>query len=581
MAFHEAPDALLKRAKRGVESLIPFGLAASRCRRIFHAPMVRNGLSRPDRTDLARRLVANRDDEVELDACGCSKFIPTLAPRADRGNLLLREQLERERIHAAGWMAASAARAKASVAPVIQHRLGKNAPRRIAGAQEKHVVRALRFPSRHRNEHYAERVTYGTGLQDVDYDRNFRLHKRLSSRRLIAGSAIIGSIGTFSLHVLLPALPAIADAMRVPDAAAQLLISLSIVAIALGNLTVAPLSDRYGRRQVVLFSLGLFVIGSAAGIVAPSLELLVLSRVLQAFGGGAAMSVMRATILDHFGPTRAPGALAATATAILVAPMIAPTLGGIAIEWLDWRAVFALSGLLGFGVFLFASRNLRKTRPPDPAAGPSLPYWSSYRRLLSSREYVAFLVFGSCMVSMIYTFVTGAPYVAIDVLGVSPARFGLLLFLPAVASFSGFLIAARITSRIGGQRMMRIGAMIAFAGSLSMAALTLAGIWHPLALFVPGMMLGFANAIAAPSSTIGAISRDPAIAGTASGLLGFLQLVTAAAATQLVAAFTGHSPVPLAVVLLGLCLVALLALRPIGRISLQAEPPPVMTEPTR
>jgi DHA1 family bicyclomycin/chloramphenicol resistance-like MFS transporter len=187
------------------------------------------------------------------------------------------------------------------------------------------------------------------------------------------------------------------------------------------------------------------------------------------------------------------------------------------------------------------------------------------------------------MVSMIYTFVTGAPYVAIDVLGVSPSSFGLLLFFPALASFAGFLLAARLTGRLGGQRMMRAGVMIAFAGTLAMAVLAVAGAWHPLAIFVPGMAIGFANAIAAPSATIGAISRDREIAGAASGLLGFLQLVTAAASTQVVAAFTGHSPVPLAVVLLGLCLVALLALRPISRIRLQAEPPvpPVDSEPTR
>jgi DHA1 family bicyclomycin/chloramphenicol resistance-like MFS transporter len=397
-----------------------------------------------------------------------------------------------------------------------------------------------------------------------------RLQKRDASRRLIAGSAVIGSIGTFGLHVLLPALPAIADAMHVPAAAAQLLISLSILAIASGNLVIAPLSDRFGRRPVVLASLGLFIAGSLAGIFAPTLEWLVLARVVQAFGGGAAMSVMRATILDHFGPAKAAGALAATATAILVAPMLAPTLGGLAIEWLDWRAVFALSGLLGCAVLLFAARNLRETKGAAPAAGPSLRFWSNYRLLLGSREYLSYLVFGSCMVSMIYTFVTGAPYVAIDVLGVSPARFGLLLFFPALASFAGFMVAARYSNRIGGLRMMRSGAMLAFGGAGSMAAFAVAGIWHPLTLFVPGMLLGFANAIAAPSSTIGAISRMPAIAGTASGLLGFLQLVTAATATQVVAAFTAHSPVPLSIVLLVLCLTALVALRPISRIPPQA-----------
>ena len=405
----------------------------------------------------------------------------------------------------------------------------------------------------------------------------------VASRRLIAASAIIGSIGTFSLHVLLPALPAIASAMQVEPHSAQLLISLSILAIALGNLTVAPLSDRYGRRPIVLLALGLFVLGSAAGVFAQTLGTLVAARVVQAFGGGAAMSVMRATILDHFGPARAAGALAATATAILVAPMLAPSIGGFVLEWLDWRAVFALSGMLGLAVFLFASRELRDARRAHRAAGPSLRYWTSFRRLLASREYMAFLVFGSCMVSMIYTFVTGAPYVAIDVLGVSPSHFGLLLFFPAVASFTGFLLAARFTGRIGGLRMMRTGAMIAFAGTLSMAVLAVLHVWHPLALFIPGMAIGFANAIAAPSSTIGAISREPAIAGAASGLLGFLQLVTAAVSTQMVAAFTGHSPVPLAVVLLVLCLVALVALRPISRIRLQAEPPvpPVDSEPMR
>jgi DHA1 family bicyclomycin/chloramphenicol resistance-like MFS transporter len=112
--------------------------------------------------------------------------------------------------------------------------------------------------------------------------------------------------------------------------------------------------------------------------------------------------------------------------------------------------------------------------------------------------------------------------------------------------------------------MMKSGAICGLAGAGSMAALALAGFWHPLALFVPGMLIGFANAIAAPSTTIGAISRDPAIAGAASGLLGFLQLVTAAAATQIVASFTPHTPVPLSLVLLVLCLAALLALRRIG-----------------
>ncbi len=409
------------------------------------------------------------------------------------------------------------------------------------------------------------------------------MKRRDSGRRLIIGSAIIGSIGTFGLHVLLPALPAIATAMRVHAAAAQLLISLSLVAIAFGNLVIAPLSDRYGRRPVVLAGLGLFVAGSLAGIVAPSLEVLVCARIVQAFGGGAAMAVMRATIMDFFGAARAASAIAATATAILVAPMLAPTLGGLVIEWQGWRAVFALSGLLGGAVMLFAARRLIETKPADPAAGPSPRTLSSYRRLFGSRTYLSYVAFGSSLMSMIYTFVTGTPYIVVDVLGISPARLGLLLFFPAVASFAGFLVAARVVNRVGGPRLMRTGAMLAFAGASSMTVLSLAGIWHPLALFIPGMLIGFANALATPSSTTAAITRHPHIAGAASGLMGFVHLVIAAGATQLVAFFANHSPVPLAATLLGLCLVSLLALRSIARMTAQSRPnlPLAASEPTR
>jgi len=409
------------------------------------------------------------------------------------------------------------------------------------------------------------------------------LEKFDPARRLIIGSAIIGSIGTFGLHVLLPALPAIASAMGTTAAAAQLLISLSLVAIAFGNLVIAPLSDRYGRRPVVLAGLGLFVAGSLGGIVAPTMHLLVVARIVQAFGGGAAMAVMRATIMDFFGPARAASAIAATATAILIAPMLAPTLGGLVIEWSDWRAVFALSGLLGGVVMLFAARKLVETRPASRAAGLSPRPWSSYRKLFRSRAYLTYLAFGSSMMSMIYTFITGAPYIAIDVLRLSPSRLGFLLFFPAVASFTGFLIASRAANQMGGLRLMQTGALFAFAGTAALVTFSLTGVWHPLAMFVPGMLIGFANALATPNSTTAAITRHPEIAGAASGMLGFVHLLVAAAATQLVAFFANHSPVPLAATLMGLCLVALFALRSIARMPAQAGPysPPDEPEPIR
>lgn len=362
------------------------------------------------------------------------------------------------------------------------------------------------------------------------------------------------------MHVLLPALPAIATEFAVRASTTQLLISLSLVAIAFGNLTVAPLSDRFGRRPVIVAGLCLFVTGSLAGLFAPSIELLIASRILQAFGAGAAMAVARATITDFFGIDRAAGAMATTATAVLVVPMFAPTLGGFTVEWIGWRAAFALAILMGAAVLYFTLARTTETHAAEPAAGPSPRTLSSYRRLLSSPGYMAYVLFGSCMMGSVTVFITSAPYVAIQVLGVKPSTYGLLFFLPAFASFLGFFFTARMARRLGGLRMMRMGAGLAFAGAVALVLLAVLGVDHPLALFLPGMLVCGANALSAPNSTSGAIISAPDVAGAASGMLGFVQLLLGAAATQLVAYLANGTAFPLvaAIAVLNFCALGLL-----------------------
>jgi DHA1 family bicyclomycin/chloramphenicol resistance-like MFS transporter len=388
------------------------------------------------------------------------------------------------------------------------------------------------------------------------------LNRRQQGKRLIVASAAIGSLGPFGMHVLLPALPAIATGFAVRASTTQLLVSLSLVAIAFGNLTVAPLSDRFGRRPVILAGLGLFLAGSLCGLVAPSIGLLVLARIVQAFGAGAAMAVSRATITDFFGVARAAGAMATTATAVLVVPMFAPTLGGFTVEWLGWRGAFALAILMGAVVMYFTLARTTETHPRQAAAGPSPRTLSSYRRLLASPGYRAYVLFGSCMMGSVTVFITSAPYVAIEVLGVSPSTYGMLFFLPALASFLGFFFTSRMARRLGGLRMMRMGAGVAFAGSMALMVLAALGVMHPLALFLPGMLVCGANALSAPNSTTGAIASAPDVAGAASGMLGFVQLLVGAAATQLVAYLANGTPFPLvgAIGALNLCALGLLFL---------------------
>ena len=363
------------------------------------------------------------------------------------------------------------------------------------------------------------------------------------------------------MHLLLPSLPAIAGEFAVAISTAQLLVSLSLVAVALGNLVVAPLSDRFGRRPVIVTGLGLFIAGSMAAVFAPGITPLVAARVLQAFGAGAAMAVARAAITDHFGIERSASAMATTATAVLLVPMFAPSLGGFTVEWAGWRAVFLLATALGAAVLYLTLARTGETHARDQAAGPTPRTLSSYRRLLGSPGYLSYVLFGSCMMGAVTVFITSTPYVAIQVYGVKPSTYGLLFFLPAFASFSGFFFTARMARRLGGIRMMRMGAGLACVGAATMLWLAAAGVAHPLALFLPGMLVCGANALSAPNSTSGAITSAPDMAGAASGLLGFIQLLVGAAMTQLVAVLADGTALPLvgAIAGLNLCALALLA----------------------
>ena len=218
---------------------------------------------------------------------------------------------------------------------------------------------------------------------------------------------------------------------------------------------VAPLSDRLGRRPVIFAGLSLFIVGSIAGMLANSIALLIAARIVQAFGSGAAMAVARATLMDAFGPERAASGIAYTATAILVVPMLAPTIGGFAVELAGWRLVFGLCVVLGTAAMLFTALRVQETHHASVATRRGPDTLESYRQLLLTGRYRAYALFGSLLFAAVYVFIAGAPHVAMDVLHISPSQYGLLFMLPASASFAGFFTAARISRRVGALRMNR------------------------------------------------------------------------------------------------------------------------------
>jgi DHA1 family bicyclomycin/chloramphenicol resistance-like MFS transporter len=353
------------------------------------------------------------------------------------------------------------------------------------------------------------------------------------------------ALAPFSLQIFMPALPVIQADFRVTPGVAQLVLSLSVLASAFAMLAYGPLSDRFGRRPALLAGLLAFVAGSVLCALAPSVETLIGGRVVQAVGAAAGMVLARAIVRDLHDRERSASVIAYLTTAMVVAPMLAPTVGALLIDVASWRTIFALSGVVGLAVLWQTARRLVETRGRGATGGAPLRLRTGAWRLLRSPAFVAYAAQSTFAISVFFAFISGAPYFMLDVLQRPASEYGLYFILVSAGFMAGNLAAARITARVGLDRMIVIGSALALAATLLAAALLAAGPWVPIALFGPMLGAAFANGLTVPNAQAGAISVDPLLAGSASGLAGFLQMFTAALVSQGVGALQNGTPYPM------------------------------------
>ena len=366
------------------------------------------------------------------------------------------------------------------------------------------------------------------------------------------------ALAPFSLQIFLPALPAIQAEFRVTPGIAQLALSLSLLASAFAMLAYGPLSDRFGRRPVLLAGLGAFTAGSVACAFAPTIATLIGGRLMQSIGAAAGMVLARAIVRDLHGRERSASVIAYLTTAMVVAPMLAPTVGAVLIDLASWRAIFGLSVVVGVALTWQTGRQLVETRAPAAGSGP-LPMWAGAGRLLRTPAFLAYALQSTFAIAVFFAFISGAPYFMLDVLHRPATEYGLYFILVSAGFMAGNLIAARVTARVGLDRMIRIGSALALAATLLALGLLAGWGWTPIALFGPMLGAAFANGLTVPNAQAGAISVEPALAGTASGLAGFLQMFTAALVSQAVGALQNGTPYPMLGFMLACALLSLLS----------------------
>lgn len=337
------------------------------------------------------------------------------------------------------------------------------------------------------------------------------------------------AFGAISTDLYLPSLPAIGRAFASDTAEVQLTLSVFLAGFALSQVVYGPLSDRYGRRPVLIGGLALYVAASLACMAAPGIGLLIAARFLQALGACAGVVLGRAVVRDVYGRERAAKALSYMSMAMALAPALGPILGGYLQIWFGWRANFLVLAIFGTGCLLGVFLMLPETSPRrDPAATSMAQMPRNYLILAKDPVYLGYVLVTAFAYSGIFAFISGSSFVLIEVLGLSPDQYGLCFAAVVVGYMIGTFASGRLSSALGLDRLMLAGALIGLAGGALALALALAGILDVAAVVAPVFLFMIGAGLMLPNAIAGAIAPYPMMAGTASAFLGVVQMGVAA-----------------------------------------------------
>jgi MFS transporter, DHA1 family, multidrug resistance protein len=366
-------------------------------------------------------------------------------------------------------------------------------------------------------------------------------------------------LGPFTNNIMVPSLPALAADLGTGFGDVQAILSVYMVGFAAGQLFVGPMSDRFGRKPVLTMSLVLFIAASILCSLAPDLYSLYATRLVQALGASATMSVGRAIVRDSFASDKMAQVYAYIGAALALGPIVGPIFGGfIEVAW-GWRSVFWF--ITGFGclmlltiVFLLRETNTSLNRDATRPAR----LIGNYATLLSTRLYMGYVLCNAICYGGIFAFTSCSAYILIGLLKVSPDTFGALYAVTVSAYGVGTLLASQITRQVGINRMIVYGALIMTIFGEIGVILPMLGYFNVWTVILPFAGFAFGTGFVFPSGQAGGISPYPKMAGAASSMLSCLQMSTAAVIGAVTARMLEGSMMPMAWVVFGMGPVLLL-----------------------
>ena len=385
----------------------------------------------------------------------------------------------------------------------------------------------------------------------------------------------VTAVNPLALNLYVPSMPSVQEEFSALAAVVQLTLSLGLLGTALIQLAIGPLSDRYGRRPVLLTGLLISVLASVYCAVTPTLEGLIIGRVIQVAGGAAGLVLGRAIVRDLHEPSKAASMLGYVTMGMALAPMVAPTIGGLLDDLFNWRAGFVFSAAFTAVMLTAAWYTLPETNQHIGQATSVKQMARDFRTLSGYRSFWLYTAVCAFTGGTFFSFLGGAPYVSRHIFDMGPTEYGLYFVLVAGGYAIGNFLSGRYSSHFGLFRMMLGGNLITLAACLGIIGLSFIGIESPQVLFGAMLFLGIGNGITLPSANVGIVSVLPKLAGTASGYSGCLITLACAFFSYIVAFMLSDSILPMAFLMTTACVLAIfstLIAPPVQGADQQTEP---------
>ncbi|MBJ3775351.1 multidrug effflux MFS transporter [Acuticoccus mangrovi] len=341
----------------------------------------------------------------------------------------------------------------------------------------------------------------------------------------LIGGLMIG-LGPVSVSIYAPALPQITADLGTSADVISLSITLFFAGFAVFQLVCGTLSDSLGRKPVALAFFALYFLATLAALVAVNPEMLLAARFFQGIGAAVGVAVTRAIVRDLFDGETSVRVLSLMATVIAIGPTLAPSIGGVIVEFLNWRAIFVLLAVWSLVVIFAIGFGLRETRPPRPGQLRLGPLWRSARRLVTDWRYMVPTLGVAGVGGTMYALASVLPFLIIGEIGLSPTGYGLWMIFQSGMYMTGSIVARTLSRFWAPRRLAAMGVGFALVGTLGLAVQLLGPRPSVITVMAPIALVAFGSAHMLPALMTAAMRGFPEDAGMASSILGFSQMAT-------------------------------------------------------